>query len=217
MRTLFRNGYTRPCGQSCLINPCSPSLTCRSGRPSHSRGVLLSRAVLRYYFGLRLPAPPDGKGLAVVALPYFFNHRTRQGLTGSVQNLSKRAIPNHSTGLAGVFTHSTYILRCSAKPLRRRTSPSTEGWSRLPSHHGFTVRYGSLICLRPTRFRITSDTLPLLAIPLEWGNSQEQDFHLQASVPASRTVGGVLLDPVPSSNRTGGFPTSGSPTIVALD
>lgn len=25
------------------------------------------------------------------------------------------------------------------------------------------------------------------AIPLEWGNLQEQDFHLQASVPASRT------------------------------
>ena len=38
-----------------------------------------------------------------------------------------------------------------------------------------------------TRFRITPNTLPLLAIPLEWGNSQEQDFHLQASVPASRT------------------------------
>ena len=31
-----------------------------------------------------------------------------------------------------------------------------------------------------------------------------------------RRVGGVLTDPVPSSNRTCGFPTSGSPTIVAL-
>ncbi len=111
----------------------------------------------------------------------------RQGLTGSVQNLSKRAIPNHSAAPAGVFTHSNHILRCGAKPLQQRTSPIYEGWSRLPSHHGFTVRYGSLFCLRPTRFRITPNTLPLLAIPLEWGNSQEQDFHLQASVPASRT------------------------------
>ena len=31
-----------------------------------------------------------------------------------------------------------------------------------------------------------------------------------------RRVGGALTSPVPSSNRTGGFPTSGSPTIVAL-
>ncbi len=29
-------------------------------------------------------------------------------------------------------------------------------------------------------------------------------------------VGGVLTNPVPLSNRTCGFPTSGSPTIVAL-
>ena len=120
--------------------------------------------------------------------PASLGHRTRQGLTGSVQNLSERAIPNHSTGLAGVFTHSALRLHGNPKPLRQRTSPSTEGWSSLPSHHGFTVRYGSLVCLRPTRFHLTVDTLPLLAIPLEWGNLQEQDFHLQASVPASRTV-----------------------------
>lgn len=35
----------------------------------------------------------------------------------------------------------------------------SEGWSPLPSHHGFTVRYGSLFFLRPTRFRTTPDTL----------------------------------------------------------
>ena len=37
-----------------------------------------------------------------------------------------------------------------------------------------------------------------------------------ASEILQRRVGGVLTDPVPSSNRTCGFPTSGSPTIVAL-
>ena len=129
--------------------------------------------------------------------PASLGHRTRQGLTGSVQNLSERAIPNHSTGLAGVFTHSALRLHGNPKPLRQRTSPPTEGWSSLPSHHGFTVRYGSLVCLRPTRFHLTVDTLPLLAIPLEWGNLQEQDFHLQASVPASRTVGRPLTRPAP--------------------
>jgi len=43
----------------------------RSGQPSHSLGVMLFTEVLRYYAVLRLPAPPDGEGLAVVALPYF--------------------------------------------------------------------------------------------------------------------------------------------------
>jgi len=47
----------------------------RSGQPSHSLGVLLSAEVLRYYAVLRLPVPPDGEGLAVIALPYFRDHR----------------------------------------------------------------------------------------------------------------------------------------------
>ena len=113
--------------------------------------------------------------------PTWCAHRTRQGLTGSVQNLSKRAIPNHSTGLAGVFTHSTLRLRGNPQPLRQRTSPPTEGWSSLPSHHGFTVRYGSLVCLRPTRFHITVDTLP------SWLS------HLNGVIRRSRTFTCKLL------------------------
>ncbi len=122
----------RPCSQSHLIKRHRPSKTCRSGRPSPSRWSLLFQRYFRYYFGLRLPVPPVGEGWAVgIALLLCANHRTRQGLTGSVQNLSERAIPNHSTGLAGVFTHSALRFRGNPKPLRQRTSPPTEGWSSL--------------------------------------------------------------------------------------
>ena len=136
------------------------------------------------------PCPTRWRGMGRHGLALLlWATRTRQGLTGSVQNLSKRAIPNHSAVPAGVFTHSALRLHGNPKPLRQRTSPPTEGWSSLPSHHGFTVRYGSLVCLRPTRFHLTVDTLPLWAMYLKRGNLQEQDFHPQVSVPASRTIG----------------------------
>ena len=133
--------------------------------------------------------------------PTACNHRTKQGLTGSVQNLSKRAIPNHSTALAGVFTHSALRLRGDPKPLRQRTSPNPEGWSSLPSHHGFTVRYGSLVRLRPTRFRITPNTLPC------WLS------HLNGVIGRSRTFTCKLLY-LPFAPKAPGSP--GGFSLVAV-
>ena len=66
-----------PSRRRCVPRPGAIE-TCRSGHPS--RRVLLS-------------------GLVVVTLPYFLRPSDQAGLSGSVQNLSQRAIPNHSTGL----------------------------------------------------------------------------------------------------------------------
>ena len=130
----------RPCGPSCLARDHLRVRTYRSDGPSPSRPVLLSGAVLRYYACLRLPVPPSGEGLAVVALLCFFDHRTRQGLTGSVAVFSLGAIRNHPPGSAAVL-----LVPCapsgSACPFNRRSGrlhPKAEGSSPKEGHHRFT-------------------------------------------------------------------------------
>ena len=58
---------------------------------------------------------------------------------------------------------------------RLRTAP--EGSPPPSGHHGFTVRYGPEIWLRPIRFRLTADTLPLSPTTLERVDSHGSDFH----------------------------------------
>ncbi len=151
----------------------------RSEQPSPSLGVVLSTEVLRYYAVLRLPAPPEVRDWRSSHCPTSCDHRTRQGLTGSIAVLSLGAIPKHPTGYAAVLL-VPFSLSGSDTLLNRRISrlhQDDEGSPPPSGHHGFTVRYGPKIWLRPIRFWITPDTLPLSPTALERVNLHGSDFH----------------------------------------
>ncbi len=121
----------------------------RSDRPSSSRAVMLSAAVL-VSESLFLPLVRDYGGR--IALLHATTGPDRASL-GQSRTLAS-AISDHSAVLAG------------GSPIQ---------FSVTASHHGFTVRYSLLVCLRPIGFRIAPDT------PHYWLS------HLNGVVCRSRT------------------------------
>ena len=104
--------------------PYQPALSCENPIEVTALPIPAGFCCPARYFGT-MPVSDSlshpGAGIGGHRIAHFINSWTEQGLTGSVPNLSKRAIPKHSAGLAGVFTHSD-----SPLTRRRKTSATAD-------------------------------------------------------------------------------------------
>ncbi len=111
-------------------------------------------------------------------LPLVRDYGGRIALLHATTGPDRASLGQSRTLASGISDHSAVLARGS--PIQ---------FSVTASHHGFTVRYSLLVCLRPIGFRSAPDT------PHYWlshlnGVVQEQDFHLQGSTLSHATRAG---------------------------